>query len=110
MKQSFPGRSSVGRSALVWLVVLAGCNLTPPVNREVPPPGPVGMQEGYRDGCIAGFVDAGRDGYQGYYAPEPPFLPRYAVDAEYRGGWENGRAACFAEQHIAPRSLGLPSR
>lgn len=96
------------RLMVLVAVLAAGCTIVAPPDPERPPPGPPALQEGYISGCLAGYVDSQRDGYQGYYAEDPLYSQRYQTDAEYRGGWNLGHAACIEEQRRAPRLLGGP--
>jgi hypothetical protein len=79
------------------------CACTPGmVNPEVPPPGSPTFQDGYLNGCASGFSDAGRPGYQTSYVKDEK---RYASDADYRKGWDDGYHACFEEQTRTPKTL-----
>ncbi len=94
------------RSRAVILVGLAGSVLgctSGMVNPQIPPPGSVAFQDGYLAGCPSGFTDAGRDGYQQAYRKDDV---RYAGDADYRQGWDQGHAACYEEEKRHPKIIG----
>lgn len=90
---------------VLFALLTAGCTAGL-VNPQVPPPGSAAFQLGYLRGCAAGFADAGRDGYHSLYVADGRDSTRYASDADYRGGWDRGHAACFEEEHRAPAMIG----
>lgn len=99
-------RLSRPRSRMVILVALAGAAVGCGPGRgnpQIPPPGPPAFQDGYLAGCPSGFTDAGRDGYQQSYRKD---LPRYAGEADYRQGWDQGHAACYEEEKRHPKIIG----
>ena len=69
-------------------------------NPRVPPPGPPEYQQGYVQGCMSGFSDADRDGYQHLYAKDNT---RYENDSLYRAGWDEAHAKCYEEELRNPR-------
>ncbi len=94
------------RSRAVILVGLAGAAAacTPGlINPQIPPAGSSELQEGYLAGCPSGFTDAGRDGYQQAYRKD---AARYAGDADYRQGWDQGHGACYEEEKRHPKIIG----
>lgn len=94
------------RLRAVILVGLAGsaAACTPGlVNPQIPPPGSSALQDGYLAGCPSGFTDAGRDGYQQDYRKD---AARYAGDADYRQGWDQGHGACYEEEKRHPKIIG----
>ena len=96
----------IDRRRLAFVASLAGllgaCSaMTPPAaNPQVPPPGPEAFRAGYVDGCQTGFGEAGREGYQSVIREDPR---RYSGDAEYKRGFDRGRAACYAEEQRHPK-------
>ena len=73
------------------------------VNPQIPPPGSRAFSDGYVDGCPSGFDDAGRDGYDQDYRKD---TARYAHEPDYKQGWDQGYAACFAEEKRHPKEIG----
>jgi hypothetical protein len=65
-----------------------------------PPAGSDAFQEGYLHGCNSGYSDADRVGYKNRYAVDQQ---RYASDADYRSGWEQGHNACYEDERRYPR-------
>ena len=89
--------------SLVLAVTVGACDATL-VNPRVPPPGSSpAFEDGYIDGCLTGFSDAGRDGYE---LSGQKDARRFVDDAEYRGGFQQGYGACFEEEKRHPRILG----
>ncbi len=89
-------------AVIVTVLLTAGCAVVP--DPEQPPPGSAALRQGYADGCVAGYVHAGRDGYQGRYVV-------YRGDAlapDYQRGWEAGHRVCFEEEKRAPRLMPGP--
>lgn len=82
--------------------ILAACG-GGSVNPQVPPPGSPAFSDGYVDGCPSGFRDANRAGYQLAYRKA---VTRYAEEPDYKSGWDQGYAACFAEEKRHPRIGG----
>jgi hypothetical protein len=56
----------------------------------------------YMAGCDSGFMDAGRDGFQNTFQKDGKL---FETDPEYRLGWNDGHAACFAAEHRTPSSM-----
>ncbi len=54
--------------------------------------------EAYSRGCLDGFRDAGGDVND--FAPKDD--ARYAADANYRKGWDDGHSKCYARQIRTP--------
>jgi len=86
-----------------WLMptvlLTAACSTVP--DPATPPPGAAEWRQGYIDGCVAGYVEAGREGYHGRYITRHPD----AADADYRIGWEGGHRACYEEERRVPRLM-----
>jgi len=83
---------------------LAACTGEKLVNPEVTPPGSsVSFADGYTPGCLSGFADANRVGYENSYTKD---VDRYASDPEYRAGWNQGHDACYLEEQRTPRMNG----
>jgi hypothetical protein len=79
-----------------------GADLTSPA---APPAGSSpGFRDGYSDGCLTGFADAGRDGYQESGRKD---AARYLREEDYKAGFEAGHRACYDEQMRNPRTLNL---
>ena len=94
------GRSSVVASVLF----LAACTGETLVNPQVPPPGSSpAFSDGYVAGCLSGFQDANRTGYESSYTKDES---RYGTDAEYKAGWDQGHDACYLEELRHPRVTG----
>jgi len=73
------------------------------VNPRVPPPGSSpAFSDGWVDGCLSGFDDAGREGYEHSSVKNEA---RFTTDPEYRGGFQKAYAACFEEEKLHPRLL-----
>lgn len=89
-------------AAAVLSLLLAACN-TALVNPEVPPHGPAAYEDGYLHGCASGFTDARRAGYQNAYRKD---ATRYALEPDYRAGWDEGHRLCFEEEEREPRMCG----
>ena len=86
------------------LAVTVGACEAALVKPLVPPPGSSpAFEDGYIDGCLTGFSDAGRDGYE---LSGQKDARRFVDDAEYRGGFQQGYGACFEEEKRHPRILG----
>ena len=90
-------------SPLIVAGLLSAC-ATGLVNPQVPPPGSQSFKEGYHNGCTSGFSDGGRDGYETSYVKDGT---RYASEADYRTGWDQGYSACFEEQKYHPKYFGF---
>lgn len=98
-------RLPCGLALAAALAVALAAACTPGlVNPEAPPAGPPAFQEGYLHGCTAGFVDAGREGYQGILRPGDE--TRYRREPDYRRGFDEGSRACFEEERRRPRMCG----
>ena len=82
--------------------ILAAC-ASGLVNPQIPPPGSLAFRDGYVDGCPSGFRDANRDGYEQAYRKADT---RYTREPDYKSGWDQGHAACFAEEQRHPKSIG----
>ena len=72
------------------------------INPKIPLPGTLAFQDGYLAGCPSGFTDAGRDGYQQDYRKD---AARYASEADYRQGWDQGHDACYEEEKRHPKHI-----
>jgi hypothetical protein len=89
-------------AAVCAAAVLAAC--TPGlVNPAVPPPGTESFQEGYIQGCASGYQDARREGYVAAYHKD---AARYASEADYRLGWDEGHDRCYQDEMRHPRMCG----
>jgi hypothetical protein len=74
------------------------------VNPQVTPPGSsIAFADGYSPGCLSGFTDANRVGYETAYSKD---VERYGTDREYRAGWDRGHDACYLEEQLHPRVTG----
>lgn len=84
------------RFALLAMVcAAAGCDAV----GSIPPEGSDAFQRGYIDGCWSGWGIAAKPGYEAlFYRNEA----RYASDAEYHQGWEEGQLKCYNEQMNFP--------
>jgi hypothetical protein len=88
---------------LVAAALVGACDATL-VNPRVPPRGSSpAFEDGYIDGCLTGFSDAGRDGYELSRRKDEA---RFVADPEYRGGFQQAYIACFEEEKRHPRILG----
>jgi len=73
------------------------------VNPQVPPPGhSPAFKDGYVDGCLTGFQDAGRDGYQSAGRKDEK---RYLGDKDYAAGFAQGDHACYEEELRTPKII-----
>jgi hypothetical protein len=89
--------------ALVLAALVGACDATL-VNPQMTPPGTsIAFADGYPPGCLSGFKDANRVGYENNYSKD---LVRYGTDAEYRAGWDRGHDACYLEEQLHPRVIG----
>jgi len=87
-----------------FVLFLAACTGETLVNPRVPPPGSsAAFSDGYVEGCLSGFRDANRTGYEHSYTKDET---RYAIDADYKAGWDQGHAACYLEELRHPRVTG----
>jgi hypothetical protein len=73
-------------------------------NPNMPPPGNDAFQIGYHQGCVTGYGDAGRPGYEASYVKD---AQRYAGDADYRAGWDAGHMACYEYENDHPFAGGI---
>ena len=93
------------RLTAVFIVALAGsvvgC-MPDGVNPKIPPSGTPAFRDGYLAGCPSGFTDAGRDGYQQDLRKD---AARYAGEADYRQGWDQGHEACYEEEKRHPKHI-----
>jgi hypothetical protein len=86
------------------LAALVGACQANMVNPQVTPPGSsIAFADGYTPGCLSGFKDANRDGYENSYSKD---VERYKTDGEYRAGWDKGHDACYLEEKLRPRIKG----
>lgn len=91
-------------AAVALIFTLAACTGGNFVNPLVTPPGSsVAFADGYSPGCLSGFKDAYRTGYENAYDKD---VERYATDSEYRAGWDRGHDACYLEEKLHPRVTG----
>lgn len=75
------------------------------VNPNVPPQGSSNsFQLGYRQGCVTGYRDAGRDGFQALYVKDERL---YAGDQDYRAGWDAGHKSCYEYESDHPHAGGI---
>jgi len=89
--------------ALVLAALVGACDTTL-VNPQITPPGhSVAFGDGYPMGCLSGFKDANRVGYENSYSKD---VVRYGTDVEYRAGWDQGHDACYLEEQLHPRVIG----
>jgi hypothetical protein len=95
-------RSAGLAAACLVSLSLAACAQGPGwVNPWVPPPGqPEAFDDGWVDGCVNGYNDAGRDGYQLIAHKD---MQRYLKDAEYKRGFDPGYAGCFDDEKRHPK-------
>jgi hypothetical protein len=89
--------------AVVALPLLVfGGDLTSP---QQPPPGSSrAFRDGYTDGCLTGFQDARRDGYQQSGRKD---AERYLRDPDYKAGYDAAYKACYEEERRNPKMLNL---
>jgi len=87
---------------IVGLPLLAlGADL---VNPALPPAGASrDFRDGYADGCLTGFQDARREGYQQAGRKD---AARYLRDAEYKAGFDAAYRACYEEEMRNPKMTG----
>lgn len=98
-------RAAVAAGLFLGLVgLLTACTGQPVTNAEIPPPGSDTFQQGYLDGCVSGYHDGGRDGYEADYRKDGT---RFAAEADYRDGWLKGHDACYKQQLRRPKIIGL---
>lgn len=73
-------------------------------NPALPPPGSsAGFRDGYAQGCLTGFQDARRAGYEQAGRKD---VARYLRDADYKAGFDAAYRACYEEQIRNPKSWG----
>jgi hypothetical protein len=85
-------------------VALSACTGGNLVNPQITPPGSsIAFADGYSPGCLSGFDDANRTGYENAYSKD---AERYATEGEYRAGWDRGHDACYLEERLHPRVKG----
>lgn len=60
--------------------------------------------QGFRDGCLTGYSDAGRPGYGGTFVKDER---RFATDADYRRGWAEGDKSCYDDEMRSPHMGGM---
>ena len=83
---------------------LAACQGSPASAPWFPPAGQSqAFNDGYVQGCLSGYRDAGRDGT---IIEQRNDEQRYAADAEYRAGFDRAHAACYEDEKLHPRVLG----
>lgn len=92
----------VAATAVCAATVLVACT-SGLVNPAVPPPGTESFQEGYIQGCASGYQDARREGYVAAYHKD---AARYASEADYRLGWDEGHDRCYLDEMRHPRMCG----
>lgn len=61
--------------------------------------------DGQLDGCSSGYADARRSDYMLRYRKDEV---RYATDAAYRAGWDEGHARCYEEEQRTPHMGDRP--
>lgn len=106
MRLSVTSKRAIERQFRAVLVTIAwlATSADALVNPQVPPPGgSPAFDEGYVDGCLTGFQDAGRDGYQQAGRKDQA---RYLSAADYRAGYDQGYQACFEEERRNPKLIG----
>jgi hypothetical protein len=72
--------------------ILAACAESPVGSKAA-------FDRGRVDGCDSGLSDAYRPGYDTRYAKD---AARYAGDAAYRGGWDEGYETCYWREYRHP--------
>jgi hypothetical protein len=82
----------------VWLIGSAAACATGE------PTGSNSYQVGYTDGCITGFSDAGKPGFESVYRRDGE---RFAADPEYQRGWTEGEKSCYAAEMNFPTMSGF---
>jgi hypothetical protein len=69
---------------------------------------PAGSSEsfevGYRQGCLTGKHDGGREGFETSYVKDDRL---YASDADYRAGWNLGHQTCYDYEIAHPSAGGI---
>lgn len=71
------------------------------------PNGPEAYQVGYADGCVTGFGDAGKPGFESVYRRDDK---RFLADAAYRRGWTEGETSCYMAEMNFPTMSGFADR
>ena len=71
------------------------------------PSGSESFQVGYTDGCVTGFGDAGKPGFESVYRRDDK---RFAADPEYQRGWNEGEKSCYAAEMNFPTMGGFADR
>jgi len=91
-------------SAAVVTLALTSCTGSNSPNPRIPPPdSSIAYVDGYTPGCVSGFTDAGRVGYETSYYKD---AVRYRTDSDYKAGWDKGHDACYLEEKLHPRVKG----
>ncbi|MFO0998531.1 MAG: hypothetical protein U1F33_17820 [Alphaproteobacteria bacterium] len=62
---------------------------------------------GYTDGCVTGFSDAGKPGFESVYRRDDK---RFIADAEYQRGWTEGEKSCYTAEMNFPTMSGMADR
>ena len=57
------------------------------------------FERGRIDGCDSGLSDANKPGYDTRYRKDDA---RYAADADYRAGWDEGYDTCYWREYRYP--------
>ncbi len=98
---SKPRARSVGRTRTAWaaVAIIAAVLILPGCRRMWDAEGPPAYRAGYADGCYSGLSAARR------LYPYQKDEDRYANDALYREGWDDGRKTCYED---APPGLVSP--
>ncbi len=92
---AFHAARSATPAALAALALLAAAC----VNPSIPPNSSAAYVFGWSEGCDSGYSEAVRDGYALAYRRDQA---RYDSNAEYRGGWDDGYAACYEDEWRMP--------
>lgn len=83
------------QAALLIVVALATASCATTAT-EIPPGQPPEYNAGYQAGCDSGYVAAGHPYYQ--FSKD---ATRYATDALYKQGWDDGMTVCKGKyEHV----------
>lgn len=85
---------------MALLALVAGCATQDQmVDRQLAGQ-PVEYRDGYKSGCSSGYLAAGNPYYR--FSKD---VPRYAGDAIYKQGWDDGFSVCKGSYESVGRAL-----
>ena len=71
------------------------------------PTGTDSYRVGYTDGCVTGFSDAGKPGFESVYRRDDK---RFTSDTDYERGWNEGEKSCYTAEMNFPTMSGFADR